>query len=137
MSSGTGKDKSKVPLSDEDLFLGRKAAKYVNVLCLCGFAACVGIALFIFANVPWDTRMPYDGKYNRAGTGIPMQMAMLPALVVIVGIWRSVRKADSYEMNKASRVVSYVLGTPMVLGGILGQWIMGQSILVAGGYLPG
>ena len=136
VSSGTGKDKSKVPLSDEDLFLGRKAAKYVNVLCVCGFAACVAIALFIFVNVPWDTRMPYDGKYNRAGTGIPMQIAMLPALVVIVCIWRSVRKADSYEMNKASRVVSYALGTPMVLGGILGQCIMGQSILVAGGYLP-
>lgn len=137
MSSGTGKDKSKVPLSAEDLVLGREAAKFLNVLCLCGFAACVAIALFIFANVPWDTRMPYDGKYNRAGTGIPMQIAMLPALVVVVGIWRSVRKADSHEMNRASRVVSYVLGTPMVLGGILGQWIMGHSILMAGGYLPG
>jgi hypothetical protein len=137
MSSGTGSEKSEVSLSDVDLFLGRKAAKYVNVLCLCGFAACVAIAVFILANVPWDTRMPYDGKYNRAGTEIPMQIAMLPALVVIVGVWRSVRKPDSHEMNRASRVVSYALGTPLVLGGILGQWIMGHSILVAGGYLPG
>jgi 4-hydroxybenzoate polyprenyltransferase len=137
MSSGTGKDKSKAPLRAADLVLGRKAAKYINVLCLCGLAACVGIALFIFTNVPWDTRMPYDGKYNRAGTGIPMQIAMLPVLVVVVGMWRSARKADSHEMNKASRVVSYALGTAIVLGGILGQWIMGQSILVSGGYLPG
>ncbi|MEY9775467.1 hypothetical protein [Arthrobacter sp. MW3 TE3886] len=137
MSSGTGKDEPQVALSDEDLLLGRKAAKYMNVLCAVGIAACIGIALFVFANVPWDTRMPYDGKYNRAGTGIPMQIAMLPIAIVIIGLWRSARKADSHEMNKASRAVSYTLGTAIVLGGILGQWAMGQSILVSGGYLPG
>jgi hypothetical protein len=137
MSSGTGKDGPQVALTDEDLLLGRKAAKYLNVLCACGLAACILIALFVFANVPWDTRMPYDGKYNRAGTGIPMQIAMLPILIVIIVLWRSARKADSHEMNKASRGVSYALGTAIVLGGILGQWTMGQTILVSGGYLPG
>lgn len=137
MGSDTGKNRPQVALSAEELLLGRKAAKYINILCACGLAACIVIALFIFANVPWDTRMPYDGKYNRAGTGIPMQIAMLPISLVIISLWRSARKADSHLMNKASRAVSYSLGTAIVLGGILGQWTMGQSILVSGGYLPG
>lgn len=137
MSSGAGKDGPQVAFSEEDLLLGRRAARYINILCACGLVVCILIALFVFANVPWATRMPYDGKYNRAGTGVPMQIAMLPILVVIIVLWRSARKADSHEMNSASRVVSYVLGTAIVLGGILGQWTMGQTILVSGGYLPG
>lgn len=137
MSSDAGKDGPQVALSEEDLLLGRRAAKYINILCACGLAICILIALFVFANVPWDTRMPYDGKYNRAGTGIPMQIAMLPVLGMIIVLWRSARKSDSHQMNKASRAVSYVLGTAIVLGGILGQWTMGQTILVSGGYLPG
>lgn len=30
-------------------------------------------AIFVLMNVPWDTRMPYDGRYNRSGSGIPTQ----------------------------------------------------------------
>lgn len=50
------------------------------------FAACVGIAVFVFINVPWNTRMPYDGKFDRSGSGIPMQIAMLAGLVLLFGI---------------------------------------------------
>lgn len=137
VSSTSGKDEPADKLTEHDLLLGRKASRYLRFLCVAGFLACVGTAIFVFMNVPWDTRMPYDGKYNRSGTGIPMQIAMLPILAVIFSLWRSAAKPDSHQMNKASRVVSYALGTAIVLGGVIGQWIMGQSILAAGGYFLG
>ncbi|MET4095037.1 hypothetical protein [Arthrobacter sp. UYCu712] len=99
-----------------------------------GFVACVGIAIFVFMNVPWDTRMPYDGKYNRSGNGLPMQIAMLPILLVIFSLWRSGKKTGTHKMGQASRVVSYVFGTAIVVLGVVGQWVMGKSILTAGGY---
>lgn len=137
VSSTAGKDDPADKLTEHDLLLGRKASRYIKILCLAGLLACVGTAIFVFMNVPWDTRMPYDGKYNRSGSGIPMQIAMLPILAVIFTLRRSATKPDSHQMNKASRVVSYVLGTAIVLGGVIGQWIMGQSILAAGGYFLG
>jgi hypothetical protein len=134
VSSTAGKDDPAGKLTEHDLLLGRKASRYIKFLCVAGFLACVGTAIFVFMNVPWDTRMPYDGRYNRSGSGIPMQIAMLPILAVIFSLWRSAKKPDSYQMDKASRVASYVFGTVIVLGGVIGQWIMGQSILAAGGY---
>ena len=133
LSSAAGKDDLPGKLTEHDLLLGRKASRYIKFLCVAGFLACVGTAIFVVMNVPWDTRMPYDGRYNRGGSGIPMQIAMLPILVVILGLWRSAKKPDSYQMDKASRVASYVFGTAIVLGDVIGQWIMGQSILAAGG----
>jgi len=127
-----GKDDPADKLTEHELLLGRKASRYINFPCAAGFLACVGTAIFVFMNVPWDTRTPYDGRYNRSGSGIPMQIAMLPILAVIFSLWRSAAKPDSHQMNKASRVVSYVLGTAIVLGGVFGQWAMGQSILDAG-----
>jgi hypothetical protein len=137
VSSTAGKDDPAGKLTEQDLLLGRKASRYIKFLCGAGFLACVGTAIFVLTNVPWDTRMPYDGKYSRDGSGIPMQIAMLPILAVIFSLWRSATKPDSYQMDKASRVVSYVFGTAIVLGGVIGQWIMGQSILAAGGYFLG
>lgn len=62
---------------------------------------------------------------------------MLPILAAIFSLWRSARKPDSHQIDKASRVASYVFGTAIVLGGVIGQWIMGQSILAAGRYFLG
>jgi hypothetical protein len=81
--------------------------------------------------------MPHDGKYDRSGSGIPVEIAMLPILAVIFSFWRSATKPDSRQLNKASRVVSYVFGTAIVLGGVFGQRTMGESILAAGGYFLG
>jgi hypothetical protein len=120
--------------TEQDLLLGQTAVKFIRALCVVGFVACVGIAIFVFMNVPWDTRMPYDGKYNRSGNGIPMQIAMLPCLVVLFGFWRGGRKSDAHHMRKGSRVGLYILGTGIVVAGVVGQWIMGEAILTAGGY---
>ncbi|MEC5204051.1 hypothetical protein [Arthrobacter sp. MP_M7] len=118
-------------------FSGKTAVKSIRALCAVGFVVCVGIAIFVFMNVPWGTRMPYDGKYNRSGNRIPMQIAMLSCLVVLFGFWRGGKKSDAHQMRKGSRVGLYILGTGIVLAAVVGQWIMGQSILVSGGYPAG
>jgi hypothetical protein len=134
VNSDAGKETAPDGFSEEDLQLGKNASKFVSVLCVIAFVACVGIAIFVFMNVPWDTRMPYDGQYNRSGNGIPMQIAMLISLVVLFLFWRSGGKPDAHHMRKASRVGLYILGTAMVMGCVVGQWIMAESILTAGGY---
>jgi hypothetical protein len=108
-----------------------------TVLCVVAFVACIGIAVFVFMNVPWETRMPYDGKYNRSGTGIPMQIAMLPMLVVLFGFWRSGKKPDAHHMGKGSRVAYYILAPAIIMACGVGQWVMGQVILTNGGYFAG
>lgn len=137
LSSGAGDGPAGGKFTEEDLRLGRSAVKFIRTLCVVGFVVCVGIAIFVFANVPWDTRMPYDGKYNRSGSGIPMQIAMLPALVVLFGFWRAGRKPDAHQMGKGSRGGLYVLGTAIVVAAVVGQWVMASGILVTGGYFPG
>ena len=123
--------------AEQDLLLGKTAAKLMRALCVAGFVVCLGIGIFVSLNVPWDTRMPYDGKYDRSGSGIPMQIAMLPCLVVLFGFWRGGRKPDAHHMRKGSRVGLYILGTGIVVAGVVGQWIMGDAILTAGGYFAG
>jgi hypothetical protein len=86
VSSTAGRDDPADKLTEHDLLLGRKASRYIKILCLAGFLACIGTAIFVFMNVPWDTRVPYDGRYNRSGSGIPMQIAMLPILAVIFSL---------------------------------------------------
>jgi hypothetical protein len=135
-SSGAEDEAADDGFTAEELRLGKRASKYMNILCLAAFGACVGIAIFVFLNVPWDTRMPYDGKYNRSGSGIPMQIAMLPALVVLFGLWRAGRKPDSHEMRAGSRIGVYTLGTALIVGCVVSQWVMAIGILIAGGYFP-
>ena len=88
-SSRPGNEDPLGALTEQDLLLGKRAVEIKTILCVVTFAVCIGIAIFVFMNVPWDTRMPYDGKHNRSGNGIPMQIAMLPILVVLFGFWRS------------------------------------------------
>lgn len=137
VSSGAGEGPAGRGFTEEDLLLGKNAVKFMRTLCVVGFAASLGIAIFVLMNVPWSTRMPYDGKYNRSGTGIPMQIAMLPCLVVLFGFWRAGKKPDAHEMRKGSRAGLYVLGTAIVVAAVVGQWVMANAILITGGYFPG
>lgn len=109
----------------------------MDSLCVIAFVACIGIAVFVSTNVPWDTRMPYDEKYDRTGSGIPMQIAMLPCLLVLIGLWRSGRKPDAPQLTKAGRGGVYVFGTAMILACGGAQWGMASAILTTGGYFPG
>lgn len=120
--------------TEEELRLGRRASKFMNRLCVAAFLASIAVGLFVIVSVPWETRMPYDGRFDRSGAGIPMQIAMLPILLVLFGLWRSGQKPDSYKMHSGSRIGIYVLGTGLILGCVLGQWTMAKSILTAGGY---
>lgn len=135
--SAVGSGEPQDGFTEEDLLLGKKASKYIDIICILAVVVCLGISIFVFTNVPWDTRMPYDGKFNRSGNGIPMQIAMLIIFVVLFLFWRSGKKPDAHHMRKGSRVGLYILGTAMVFGCVTGQWIMGQAILTAGGYFGG
>jgi hypothetical protein len=137
VGSGVGKDHWLGELTKGDLRLGKKAVRFKTALCGIGFFACLGIAIFVFLSVPWDTRMPYDGKYSRDGSGIPMQIAMLPCLAVLFGFWRSGRKPDAHHMGKGSRIAYYILAPAIIVGCVWGQWIMGESILAAGEFFTG
>jgi hypothetical protein len=137
VGSGVGKDHRVGELTQRDLRLGKKAFRVKTVLCGIGFFACLGIAIFVFLSVPWHTRMLYDGKYSRDGSGIPMQIAMLPCLAVLLGFWRSGRKPDAHHMSKGSRTVYYILSPAIIVGCVWGQWTMGESILTAGRYFTG
>jgi hypothetical protein len=124
-------------LTDEDLKLGEKATKFVSTICLVAFIACVGVAVFVFMNVPWDTRMPYDGKYNRSGSGIPMQIAMLPALIPIFGFWKTARNSKTHRMGRGARTRAYIFVTAFMMACVFLQSTFAQAILKAGGFLPG
>lgn len=124
-------------LTEEDLIFGKKATKFMTIYTIIALSLCVGMAVFIFLNVPWDTRLPYDGKYDRSGNGLPMQIAMSPILIVLVMSIRGLRKPDAHHMPKGSRVGTYILGSTIVSACIIGQSVLAWSILVEGGYVAG
>ena len=127
----------KIELTQHDLILGMRTVKYVKTICLIAFIVCMMIAIFVFMNVPLDTKMPYDGKYNRSGGGIPMPMALAMALIALVVFWRTGKKPEAHHMGKGSRVATYIVATVMVAGCVYFQFIFAEAILVEGGYLAG
>ncbi|WOH19418.1 hypothetical protein IRJ34_03580 [Paenarthrobacter sp. GOM3] len=137
VNSGAGEGGNARRFTKEELELGKKATKVFRICSLIAIFICIGVAIFVFASVPWDTRMPYDGRYNRSGSGIPMQIAMIPCLLVLLGLWRAGKKPDAHHMGGGGRFAVYIFGIGMVLTCVIGQLIMAQGILVAGGYLPG
>jgi hypothetical protein len=135
VSAGAGDQSGVEGFTEEELRLSKKDARNLSLLCLGGLLICIGMAVFTLMSVPWDTRMPYDGKYNRSGSGIPMQIALLPVFVPILGIWRSVKRPEAKPRTQAGRVRAYILMMVFISVCVLGQWIMGEAILAAGGYL--
>lgn len=97
--------------SAEELALGNFVTKRFRLFCVIAFSICLIIALFILFSVPWETRMPYDARYNRAGTGIPKQIAMLPCLIVLFGLWRAGKKSDAHHMGKGGRMTVNIFGS--------------------------
>jgi hypothetical protein len=120
----------------EQLRFSQKDARNLSLLCVGALVVCICMAVFVFTSVPWETRMPYDGKYNRSGSGIPMQIALLPVLVPILGMWRASRRLEKSPRTKAGRIRIYILLAVFVSVCMIAQWTMSEEILVAGGYLP-
>ena len=116
----------------EDLRQGRKASRVLDILCVVALVTCLGIAIFVLTSVPPDTRMPYNGRFGRNGIIAPI--ALLPALVVLFGFWRSGKKPDAHHMRKGSRVGAYILGTGIIIGCVFFQWKFAEALLKAGGY---
>lgn len=139
--SGAGADKRdpdpETEFTEQDLLLGRKASKFVDIICIISFVICILVAIFVFMNVPLDTMMPYDGKYNRSGTGVPMPIALIVFPIFIVIFWRTGKKPDAHHMRKGSRIGLYILGPALMAVSVYFQFVFAQGILVEGGYLAG
>lgn len=121
-------------LTEEDLLLGKKAVRVIEIMCLAAMVVCAGIAVFVFASVPLDTKLPYSGQFSRAG--IPMPIAMLAVFLVLVGLWRATKKPDAHHLSKGARVRVPILGAVLILAFVGAQWAMAHAILVEGGALP-
>ena len=121
-------------LTPQDLVLGAKASRYLDLLCLAAIAVCAGIAVFVFASVPLDTKLPYNGQFGR--NGIPMPIAMLAVFLVLTGLWRATKKPDAHHLSKGARVRVPILGAVLILAFVGAQWAMAHAILVEGGALP-
>lgn len=134
-SSDAGGEAVPDGLTEEDLQLGKRAVKLKTIACLIAFVACLGIAVFVLSSVPWDTRMPYTGRFGR--NGIPAPIAMLPCLLVLLGFWRSGKKPDAHHMGKGSRIGYFILAPAIIIACVFGQWILAEAILIEGGFLPG
>ena len=139
VGKGTSAGDAKVPvygrLTEQDLALGKIAAKYSAVICSVALAVSLGIALYVVFNVPLNTRLPYQGQYGR--NGIPMPFALLPVVLVLSGLLRGSVKPDAHHMGKGSRGGLYIVGTAMVIGCIILQSVFARALLIEGGALPG
>lgn len=120
----------------EQLRFSKKDARNLSLICVGALVVCIGMAVFVFTSVPWETRMPYDGRYNRSGSGIPMQIALLPVLVPILGMWRAIARPEKSPRTKAGRIRIYILVVVFVSVCTIAQWTFSEGILVSGGYLP-
>jgi hypothetical protein len=103
----------------EQLRFSRKDARNLSLICVGALVVCIGMAVFVFTSVPWETRMPYDGKYNRSGSGIPMQIALLPVLVPILGMWRAAARPEKSPRTKAGHTD---LHTPCSIRYLVRHW---------------
>lgn len=54
--SGSEENAARLPstLTEQDLMLGRKASKYIDVLCLVALAIVLVVAVYVFISVPLD-----------------------------------------------------------------------------------
>lgn len=131
----SGDSDSESGLTPEDLELGKKAVKFVSLLSVIALVVALGISFYVFMSVPWDTKLPYNGRFGR--NGLPMPFVMLLCLILLVMFWRVGKKPTAHHMGKAARGAYYVIAPAMILGVVWGQWILARSILVEGGALPG
>lgn len=122
-------------LTAEDLELGKRAVKIISILAAVALVVSIGIAIYVFMSVPWETRLPYEGQYGRSG--IPMQIAMFMCIFMQFLLLRAGKKPTAHHMGKASRGGLYVLASMMIVGVVWGQCVLAKSILVEGGALPG
>ncbi|MFL4474225.1 hypothetical protein ACIPVK_09520 [Paeniglutamicibacter sp. MACA_103] len=131
-----GKNISQDP-TERDLLLGKQAINIYRITLMIALLACVGAAIFVFMNVPSETRMPYDGKYDRSGAGIPMQIALLLAPAFLLKLWWPSGKPDMHRMGRKSRIGVHVVGPLWAVVCLTLQWFFVKSILTLGGYFAG
>ncbi|MBP3044454.1 hypothetical protein KKR91_07550 [Arthrobacter jiangjiafuii] len=134
--AGTDVKGAPARLTEQDLLLGKRAAKIMGTLYLVGFLICLVIAVYVFQSVPLDTRMPYQGRYSHSGRGIPMPVAMAVMVIVLFLSWKGTRRPTANHMRRWERTGLFIVGPIIILGCIYGQCIFAEAILAEGGALP-
>ena len=71
-NNGGGTAQPPKNLTSQDLVLGARASRYVDVLCLAGLGIASVLAVLVFISVPLDTRLPYSGRFARNGIPMPI-----------------------------------------------------------------
>lgn len=133
-SAGATGEGSASKFTEQDLLLGKKASKYIDIICLLALIATLGMAVFVLLNVPLDTRLDYSGRFGR--NGLPMPAVMLLPPLFLFFLWRTGKRPDAHHMKKPSRLATYVVGTVMVSVCIFFQGVFAEAALIAGGVLP-
>jgi hypothetical protein len=120
-------------LTEEDLRISKKAVTIKTVFCGIAFLVSLGIAVFVLINVPWDTRMPYSGRFGRNGIMAPIALFACP--LVLFGFWLSGRQPTAHHMGKGSRIGYYILAPAIIAACVRGEWILAEAILIQAGFL--
>ncbi|MFL4474222.1 hypothetical protein ACIPVK_09500 [Paeniglutamicibacter sp. MACA_103] len=133
--AGSEQKNANYDFTEQELDLGRKAAKFVNVLCMVALIASILVVVFVFMSVPANTRIPYAGRW---ATGpLPMQIVMLLSPAFLFMIWRDGRKSDAHHMTNRGRIGWYFLGPAMIAACVAGQLVLAKAALTAGGFFAG
>ncbi|CEA06759.1 hypothetical protein BN1051_00115 [Arthrobacter saudimassiliensis] len=122
-------------LTERDLVLGKRAIRIMTILGTLAFVVCIGIAIYVFQNVPMETRLPYTGRFGRNGIPMPLAISAVPfALVVML---RPSWGRRAHHMGKKKRVAYYVLLSAILIGAVYGQRVMAETLMIEAGVLSG
>lgn len=116
-------------LSDAERRSLKKAALVRDVLYTLALLSCIGLAVYVFQNVPLDTRLPTNGRRGREGTPVPYAMLMPPAVMMI--IWWVGRRRP-LRPGKSGLVRRYVFAALIPLAAVTGQALAVRSLIEVG-----
>lgn len=107
----------------------KKATLVRDVLYALALLACIGLAAYVFQNVPLDARLPNNGRRGREGTPVPYAMLMPPAVMMI--IWWVGRRRP-LRPGKSGLVRRYVFAALIPLAAVTGQVLAVRSLIEVG-----
>ena len=107
----------------------KKATLVRDVLYALALLLCIGLAVYVFQNVPLDTRLPNNGRRGREGTPVPYAMLMPPVVMMI--IWWVGRRRP-LRPGKSGLIRRYVFAALIPLAAVTGQALAVRSLIEVG-----
>lgn len=121
-------------LTESDLVLGKRAIRIMTILGAAALVVCIGIAVYVFQNVPMDTRLSYSGRFGRNGIPMPLAITVMPLVLALM--LRPSRGGRAHHMGRNKRVAYYVLQSAVFIAAVWGQWVMAELLMAEAGLLP-